>query len=319
MSYFSEILSQLQHASYLRLSFQLEFSESFFLPQGALLQLRREFLGALTLLRTHEHSELYTQLHELFMPPLPAAQLLRQQVKSPPPGIILAPQSLSAKHIAQGDSVSLMAMFVGDSISKADDFMTLLGFLGTQGIFCGAGRYVIKNIQTEDGNGNLLDLNIADNSSLLSQCQVGDFKWWLESHICHGDTLTIEFLSPLRLVKSGKPVFKPDVAKLIKALVNRVATVIAYHCHIDLFFDRYDLNYLITSVTTKSNNLRWQDWRQLQGAYHHQKIGGVLGRMDLSLNGDADLIWLWQLGHLLNLGKSAAFGSGQYHLTFGNN
>ena len=314
MPYFSDILPQLHNAAYIRLYFNLEFSDSVGLPQGALLQLRREFITALKALKEQGECFLCSRLKELFTPSLPAPQLLREQVKSPPPGIVLSSEYLGRTDIFPGDFLCLEALFLGGAIAEVDNFLKLLSFLGTRGIYCGNGRFHVQHIYYESANGERIEVSQDQGESLLAQCNVCDFKWWLENQASAGSSLTFDFFSPLRLMKSGKPVFKPDTATIVEAVARRVSNLLAYHCQLDFCYDRYELKGLITSVDTLANKLKWQDWRFLQGEVQSQKIGGVVGSLQLSLNSSTDFFYLAKLGQLFNLGKSATYGCGQYHL-----
>ncbi len=314
MPYFSEILSQLHEATYVRLFFQLEFSEPFTLPRGALLQLRREFFSVLRRLKGSEHELCAARLHDLFTPPLPAEQLLRKQVKSPPPGVVLTPACLDERPFKAGDTITLPVFFVGMASSAVDDFFLLLTLLGKQGLYCGCGRFVVNQVQAENSYGDRVDIEIANTASIVSQSPVCDFKWMLENHFSPGQRVNVQFLSPLRLMKAGRPVFKMDARLLVDGLAKRIAAVIAYHCQLDIFFDQKDLDVVLSHVITLKNNLKWQDWRQLQGAISKQKIGGIVGELELNLGGHEDLIFLLYIGQYVNLGKSAAFGLGQYKI-----
>ncbi len=314
MSYFSDILPQLRQAAYLRCHFQLEFLRPVTLPQGALLQLRREFFAALKGLKEQGEGALLSRLEQLLSPPLPAAQLLRTQVKSPPPGVVLSFDCLQAQSFRPGDSMTLTALFIGDAIANAADFLTLLRILGTRGVYCGSGHYAVNVILVENANGEVENLTVKESDELLMHSPVCDFQWWLDNLAPQGEQLIVEVYSPLRLQKAGKPVFRPDVATFVDALVRRVSSLLAYHCHIDIDYDQWELDALLSVVGPGLNKLRWQDWRRLQGAFKQQKIGGVLGRLELLRCGSTDLFYLLNLGQLFNLGKSAAFGSGQYRL-----
>ncbi len=314
MPHFSDILPQLHNAAYMRLYFELEFREAALLPQGALLQLRREFFLALKILKEQEESHLCSRLKELFSPSLPASQLLRAQVKSPPPGIVLSSNCLAKRAILPGDSLRLEALFLGTAIGEVDSFFHLLKFMEMRGIYCGTGLFQIKHIYYENANGDEIEVVLNKGDSLLGHCSVCDFKWWLENQTQKGDSLRLDIFSPLRLMKAGKPVFKPDTAAILEAIGRRVSTLLAYHCQIDFCYDSYELNELLASVDTLDNKLKWQDWRSLQGEVKSQKIGGVLGSLHLSANGSVDLFSLLKLGQLFNLGKSATYGCGQFRL-----
>jgi hypothetical protein len=314
MSYFSDILPKLRQAAYLRCHFRLEFLRPVTLPQGALLQLRREFLTALKELKEQGGDALSSRIEPLFLPPLPAAQLLRTLVKSPPPGVVLSFDCLQAHTFQPGDSLVLTSLFIGDTITKAADFLTLLRFLGARGIYCGSGHYTVSHVQVENANGEAVDLSAEESDELLMHSPVCDFKWWLDNLAQQEEQFTIEIFSPLRLQKGGKPVFRPDVAIFVDALTRRISSLLAYYCHIDIDHGQWELDAMLSKIGLSANTLRWQDWRQLQGEGKQQKIGGVLGRLELLNCGSLDLFYLLNLGQFFNLGKSAAFGSGQYRL-----
>jgi hypothetical protein len=67
-------------------------------------------------------------------------------------------------------------------------------------------------------------------------------------------------------------------------------------------------------VVEQENQLVWRDWRVLEGKEHIQDIGGVSGSIRLEGEALAEILWVLNLGSLLNIGKGAAFCAGHYFL-----
>ncbi len=314
MSYFSDIFPKLHYAEYARLYLNLKFMESCLLPQGGFLQLRRELFSALDCLKERGLKEAHDRLKSMLLPPLPSDQMLRRQVKSPPSAMVIAPDVERSGTIEEGELIPLPILLVGSAVRMADDVLRLFKTLGETGLYCQTGRFSICGVEAETANGERVSLVIDNGMGLGETLPVSDFKWWLENQPVYTD-LEIQFLSPFRLVRGGKPLFKPGFSDLLDSVARRIGAMVSCHCGVDMALDRDALSQLAAGVEVLEYQLFWQDWRLLRGDYQRQKLGGVLGSLRVSGPSLDDVLWILQLGQLLNSGKGAAYGAGQYLLS----
>lgn len=306
--------AELAQVEYAQLYFHLEVCADFDLPRLALLQLRRELMQALRQLRQSGNVQLVEQLSRLLQPPLPGDPALRRLVQKPAPALVLLPDLEQYGLIEAKQRLVLPVLFLGDGLQGIEAFRLLLVQLGQQGLFSGAGQFRLDGIESEDNSGLRAMLWWSGEPETALRPPINELSWWLQRQPPSGDHVLLEFHSPLRLLRQNKPLFKTDFAELFPFLLRRVTAMLAGHCRVELVADPGGLINQANQVEVVNNRLRWQDWRRLDGAEEGQDLGGLLGTLELRGPALADLSWLLQLGSLLNIGKGAAYGAGQYRI-----
>lgn len=310
MSYLAPIPKQLQGVEYVKLYFHLQFQDSFDLPQAAWLQLRREFLQALRSLEEMGSGANIDQLKALLRPQLSLDPAVRRTAQKPPPAFILQPDLRLCGLYQAGERVVLPVLFVGRGVQAVDAFIDLLEKLGQLGIYRGEGRFVLEGVESQDASGVKAMLwSGGRRAALIPPC--GDLYWLLD-RMPVGDKLLIEWNSPLRLLHDRKPLFRADFSTLFPFIMRRVSAMIVSHSGVELIRDPHRLLDTAGHVVQLENRLQWHDWRKLSGAERSQNLGGLLGSVCLAGPGLGEIVWLLQLGSLLNLGKGSAYGAGQY-------
>lgn len=117
----------------------------------------------------------------------------------------------------------------------------------------------------------------------------------------------IELLTPLRLLKDGRPVGRFEPSLFLRQLVRRSSALAAYYGDTQLSADFRHLAELSQEVTLVHGDVRWE--RQSGSAQ------GLVGWVEL-VGPLADFWSYLRLGEFVNLGKGAAFGQGQYRMTW---
>jgi len=313
MSYLAPIPEELQQVEYAQIYFHLQLTETFDLPRGGLLLLRRELLQALHTLEGWGGGSEVEQLQSLFRPPLPLDPVVRRLVQKPAPAFILKPDLQVTGLLPAKQRLVLPVLFIGRGVQALNPFVSLMQQLGQQGLFQGSGRFFLEAVETENASGVRSMLWSAGEIQPVSP-PVSDLSWLLEQRTESVASLNIEIVSPLRLLKHSKPLFKAGLAELLPFILRRVSSLLACHAGVEVIDDPQRLLALAEQVTTKENRLRWQDWRRLQGEQRAQDLGGLHGHLQLEGEALAELFWLLQLGSLFNIGKSATYGAGQYRL-----
>lgn len=116
--------------------------------------------------------------------------------------------------------------------------------------------------------------------------------------------LSLSLQTPLRLVGNGRPVLTPDFPLLAGALFRRVSSLAYYYGGIEL---PHDFKWLATRSRAVG----------CRGALEAVNWGGALqgGIGTLVFSGELEeFLPFVRLGELLNVGKGAAYGMGQYCL-----
>ena len=316
MGYQAPFPADLERAEYVKLYFHLEVCDYFDLPALALLRLRRELFQALRVLQEQGETEVVSQLQLLLQPPLPVDPVLLRRIQKPSPAIVLSPDLSLQGLFEPKQRIVLPILFIGSGITTIDAFCCLMQQLGKQGLYHGSGQFHLEAVETEDGSGvrSMLWFNGQQSDRLIPP--VNNLSWWLERQLCRGDSAQLEIVSPLRLLNRSKPLFKARFIDLFPFILRRVTAVLAAHAGVEVIRDPAHLISLANRVELLENNLRWQDWRTLKMEQGDQNLGGLMGTLSLAGDELSELIWILQLGSLLNFGKGATYGAGQYRVCY---
>ena len=316
MGYGAPFPAELSQVEYVKLYFHLEISSSFKLPVYSLLQLRREFLQALKTLPEQQGEEFSGQLKQLLQPDLSADPILLRQVQKPPPALVISPDSLQHGLLEPHQRIILPVLFIGSGINAIDPFIRLLQHLGRQGLYHDTGQFVLEGVEAEDGSGLRTMLWFAGKMADPLTPPVSHLSWWLERQPGLNDSIKLELVTPLRLLRQGKPLFKVEFTAIFPYLLRRVTALLASYSRFELIAEPGHLISLAKRVKLLENRLVWNDWRTLKLEHGGQNLGGLLGHLSIAGDELAELLWVLQLGSLFNFGKGAAYGAGQYCLNY---
>lgn len=115
--------------------------------------------------------------------------------------------------------------------------------------------------------------------------------------------LRIVLTTPLRLMNDGKPLTVFEPSRFLRTVIRRCSALAAYYGTTPIEADFRSLSSASTRVRVTTDQSRRIS---VDG-----RIQGITGSVDLM--GDFYELWPWlQLGQLVNVGKGAAFGYGQF-------
>ncbi len=294
-----------------KITFVLKLVEAVELPAMAILQLRREFTGVLKTLEEQQGREVVQPIKELMFPEPVADPVIQRQVQKPPAAVILSPDCSVRGAFVEDDQIALPALFIGDGIVCINAFLLLLRTLGERGIYCGQGRFVVDIVIVNHGTGEEI---IAAATSAIVAPAVVPLGWILDQKSWQEDKVKLEVLSPIRLIKKGKPLFRLTFKDLLTSLVRRISSLVAIHAGSEIEMDHRQLFALAGDVECPVYDLQWRDWRHLEQGRRSQGIGGLTGSMTLAGEALGELLWLLKLGSLLHVGKGASYGCGRFRL-----
>ncbi|PLX88247.1 MAG: hypothetical protein C0619_13130 [Desulfuromonas sp.] len=315
MSNLFPVPDNLGQAEYAQLFFHLEAREYFDLPPLGLLRLRREFRLASRYFGESGELLLSEQLQGILDPPLPDDLKLRKLVQKPAPPFVLCPDLQRAGLVEPGAWLELPVLFLGSGIQMIEPFARMLQQVGSQGLVNGQGQCELVTVEVEDASGRRTTLWNGGPLEDALPPVVNDLGWWLERQPPEWDDLSLRFLSPLRLMRAGKPLFKTSFVELFPFVLRRVTAMLAAHCHVETVSDPSALLGAASRVEETSNRLQWRDWRPLTSDVGGQDLGGLSGTLDLSGSDLAELLWVLRLGSLLQVGKGAPYGAGHYQVS----
>jgi hypothetical protein len=118
--------------------------------------------------------------------------------------------------------------------------------------------------------------------------------------------VSLQLLSPLRLLKDGKAQRCPSFPLLAGALFRRVSALAYYYGGVEPELDFKWLAARSRLVSSDPPQLEWTSWGGT--------LQGIVGELDFSGELQEFMPFL-RLGELLNVGKGAAYGMGSYALS----
>ncbi len=305
-------IPDLRGSEFALVDFRLEMYEPIALALPDLLQLRRNLRGAARRALPEEGPD--APFTVLFDPPVSTDPTAVKKFQRPGPAFVIRIGPETQGVFEAGDYFDLRVLFWGRGISHIAAFGRALAALGTRGLVCGEGRYELAAMRALDLTGNATPFwqrgeRLENIAPILL-----DLSWWLSESDFSPPVVRVNFVTPARLISRGRPLFQPHFRTLFPFILRRVTSMIHAHCDRELVTDAADLLRSAGEVREEENRLQWTDWRRLEGEEKDQEIGGITGSLLLSGSAIDDILWVLQIGSLLQLGKGAAFGAGRYDL-----
>ena len=128
------------------------------------------------------------------------------------------------------------------------------------------------------------------------------------------NTITLNLITPLRIILNGNLLVNLKFHHLIRSLLRRVSTLSYFHCEVKLNIDFKGMINRAENAEKVVDELKWFDWERYSRRQDTKmKLGGLIGRV--SFKGDfEEFLPLLKLGELLHAGKGTAFGLGRYEI-----
>lgn len=300
----SELEKRLVDAVYSDLRYRLRLREAVELPPFALLRLRREFSAVV---RDLADSDARACFRTLLQPPLPQDPVVLRRVQQPAPGFVLRCGSPALRTLAAGDELEFDVCFFGRGTQLTESFSRLLDGLGEIGLYAGRGRFAVESIE-----------NRYAPSAEPPLWGRGPYRFAPRLHdlagVAGGDAPTsvrFEWLTPARLLKARRPMFRPNFADIFPFILRRVSGMLAVWAELEDIFAVSELLSCAAALQESNNRLGWRDWRPLRAG---EEAGGVDGSVVVEGEGLERLWPLLRIGELFGVGKGAAFGAGSYRL-----
>lgn len=254
------------------------------------------------------------QIDRLFSPELSSDPVaLRRFQKPAPPFVLRSGPWLHGVDLQEGDALELEVLFLGDGVRMIDDFALILRNFGNDGLAHGEGCFEIAGVtfrSAADGWHPCRPMPVKADSS----CEVLSIGAWLDGLLPLPAPLSLEFVTPTRLVTNGRALRRPHFSQLLPFMLRRVTSMLYYHCDLEPVDDPAALLAMAGLVETTWDTASWIDWRELGEQGASRKVGGLTGRLHLSGEGADDWGWIVALATLFGIGRSAAYGAGQIRI-----
>lgn len=290
----------LRHVDFVRLKFFLDFSSPCRLQPAV-------FLGLGRLLRLAAR-QATGRKGECFRAALSDDPVALRRHQKPSPAFVVRMPVMAERLLDSGDRLCLEVLFLGTGIPSIHDFLASLVHLGRVGLVDGEGQFEVSQA---------LSLGLNQEETLVWRQQealvsltpvVTSLAWWLETCLPPQSPVTLEFLTPTRLLADGRPLRRPRFAQIFPFMLRRVTSMLHACCGLEPVEDPRRLLQLAGEVEELNKELTWRDWRPLSN--QGQAVGGFVGRMSLAGPSLDEILWVLATATLFGVGKSASYGAG---------
>lgn len=251
-------------------------------------------------------------------PPPSDTSIMRKYTSAPHPFIIDPPPERKRGYTPK-DELEFGLTLIGRAVDYLPYFVYAFDELGKIGIGKGKGKYELKTVWMYSDASVHGDKNViyaSDTKTLQSFAPLKlsvSFDTELRTH--NSKLLTLNFLTPTRIIYNGHLALDIEFHMLIRQLLRRISLLSYFHCNGGS--PNIDFNGIIekaTGIAVKERKLRWHDWERYsarQGT--RMKMGGFAG--EITFEGNIEpFLPLIRAGEILHVGKATAFGLGKYEM-----
>ena len=277
-------------------------------------------------------------------PPPSDTKIMRKYTSAPHPFIIEPPPEIKRGYTPK-DEITFGLTLIGRAIDYLPYFIYAFDELGRIGLGKGKAKFELKTVNT---NPSLAICN-PDLPPPLAKGDRGDFQLQTSGTIYSSDTktlktfelsvldiesgilnpdspmpssispdskrLTLNFVTPTRIVYNGHLTLDLEFHILIRNLLRRLSLLSYFHCGGDP--SEWDFSGIIKKaegVKVSDRALKWYDWERYSARQDTKmKMGGFVG--GITFEGDiGPFMDLIRAGEVLHAGKGTGFGLGKYEI-----
>jgi len=249
----------------------------------------------------------------LFDPQTSHDPVALKKYQKPSPPFVFRLQPSPRRSLQAGEEIIAEVLFWGNVIPFIDDFHACLQRVGQFGLASGGGKFEITAIfgSGEDGQLGSLAANKPPQVSTPILISLGN---WLDLYLPVSSSLTLEFITPARLMVSGQPLRRPDFQDIFPFALRRVTSMLHAHAEHEPVQDVKEIFQAAGEVVVRSRKFKWRDWKKLSGPGPVGTVGGIVGTLTVQGNGLHEISWILATASLLGIGKGAAYGAGRFRL-----
>ena len=255
----------------------------------------------------------------VFETPIPAdAQIMRKYTAAPHP-FILEPSTNSRKSYRKGEDLSFGLTLIGRAADYLPYFIYAFEELGRIGIGKGRGKYELREVAEEGGEGDVLQKKrviYSGDTKLLTQSK-SPIRWAdiVINHPPPPHVISVSFITPTRIKYKNSLTKDLEFHVFFRSLLRRISLLSYFHCGHRL--DDTEFKNLIQqarNIKTVKRSLYWHDWERYSNRQEtRMKLGGFMG--EITYEGKLKEFWPYiRLGEYVHVGKGSGFGLGRYRV-----
>lgn len=223
---------------------------------------------------------------------------------------VLNPPLTSRQSFRPGEELAFELVLIGPAIKAFPYFLQIVMDMGRLGLGRRRGQYEVLSVdQIRDRTRSTVYrsgrsiLNAFEPEEGPDNCLEDELR-----------SLTLNFLTPLRLKERGNLLTRLTFSLLFRSLAQRLTLLAGFYglgTKIPFFTPIVDS---ADAVTTTAHHLHWYDWERYSRRQDDtMKFGGLKGKITFSGQLGPFLPFL-RLGETINLGQATSFGLGKYCL-----
>jgi hypothetical protein len=247
----------------------------------------------------------------IFEPPPPANYPDAAKFSQASPPYVLNPPLTNRQAFHPGDSLEFELVLIGPAIEALPYFIYTFVEMGRRGLGSERGRYDLVGVdllRREDA------IRIYDGGTQVLTAYPPNARLEPQPEDNGVSTLTLHFLTPLRLKVKGDLVTKLTFPLFFERLAQRLSLLAAFYNSNTSPPDFSPLMALAEIINVTSHELHWYDWKRYSSRHKEvMKFGGLHGRISFSGELEPFMRWL-KLGRLVNIGQGTTFGLGRYNI-----
>lgn len=239
-----------------------------------------------------------------------------------PHPFIIEPPGESTREYGAGTRVDFGLCLVGRATELLPYFILAFEELGRTGLGKGRGKYALANVATIV-NGSEQTVYCSDKKTVT---QAAPEQMVLPDHLDNVrlleasdedlQSITLNFLTPARVIYQRRLVETLDFHVLIRQLLRRLQSLQYFHCGKETA--KWDHRQIIAeaeNVKTARSALAWRDWERYSTRQRtRMKMGGLVGEISYEGHIRSFLPFL-KAGEVFHVGKGTSFGLGKYVIT----
>ena len=207
------------------------------------------------------------------------------------------------KDIKKGETMDFSLILIGNGIQYFPYFVFSIAYLCTKGLGRESSKFTISHIKK-------------DNKVIYKDKKLE--KGWdkpekIDLNYVNTDAITINFISPTKLIHNGKLIRTPDFYVLIKAITRRLKLLQNYH---NIGYEKDNSPLLETSKNIKVVNYYFENIELKRFSTRQKrkiKYDAFKGRVTFKGN-ITPFMELLKIGEIIHIGKATSFGFGRYKL-----
>ncbi len=258
-----------------------------------------------------KRSCIYAYVFETSPPDNTSVMNMHKYEKIPHPFVIEPPEG-NDKHYEPGSTVIFNLLLIGRAIDYLPYFIYTFEELGKVGIGKGRGKYNLTEVRVADKDGRIVYMK-KDRIIRPLKPSILNFPDFIISDKI--SSVTLRFITPLRIKYNRDLVVTPDFHILIRNLLRRLGLLYYFHCagHEPSWNHKEIIDHAHT-VSISSSSLRWYDWERYSSRQDSRmRLGGLIGEITYIGNIEP-FIPLLKAGEIMHIGKGTSFGLGRFVL-----